>query len=128
MRKVAYVPLSGTADDQRREKMRQTDWSLEKLIKAFKEGNGRKCFLINKIGTIFWSGGKDGQEAEAFLLKALEMDINPSEKAYAICYLSTAKDTSPGTKEVLEKFRADSANKEVLEHVDIALQRAGMMS
>jgi hypothetical protein len=108
--------------------MRQTNWGLKKLIEMFDSGNVRRCFLLNEIGTILKDGGDERKEAEAFLLKTLDSGLDASEKAVAVCYLSTVPNVASRTQEVLDKFRSDPANKEVLECVDIGMRRAGVMS
>jgi hypothetical protein len=73
--------------------------------------------LLNEIGVIFHTAqeGADKALAESVLIEALDIE-DPELRFIAYCQLRRANGTASDTvHQTLEKFRADAANKDIVE-------------
>lgn len=71
------------------------------------------CFLLNEIGLILVNGEKGREEAEKFLRELLDTN-DWKDRFYAFCFLLSTNNLSQETIIRLEKFKEESANKEIL--------------
>lgn len=104
------------------EKTRQTSFSLEELLNLLRQPMQSlpRCFLINEVGDIYNSDDQLSFEAEAILRELLESDDN-QDKIYAFCWLFIKPNPSQETSSLVEKFKQNPENQEMLEAAQVVI-------
>jgi len=105
------------------ERTRQTSLSLEELLNQLRQPMQSlpRCFLINEVGEIYNSDDESSFEAEAILRELLESGDNQDE-IYAFCWLSIKTNPSQETSSLVEKFKQNPENEEMLEMAQVVIE------
>lgn len=79
--------------------------------------SGPRCFFVNELGKFCHRGDK---KAEARLRKVLQDEKEGvNEKFAAFCYLSETKNIEPETRRILEIFKLEPKNAELVRRAKV---------
>ncbi|MDD2731588.1 MAG: hypothetical protein PHI53_00095 [Candidatus Pacebacteria bacterium] len=106
----------------------QTRLTLDKLIEEIKKSASiwPVCLLLNEIGQICFSGSDEDEEGERTLISFLE-SFSRQYRAIAFSWLFIINKKNQKYSQLLERFRSNPDNKEVIAMVSSRMAELEMI-